>query len=122
MANEQSLTQTTEILIYFLLAIIVLTFSSFLIIRLRNSLCKKVQSELAFQHRRINDTFTAADGFNVEIMNPIFNLDNANNDAEERIELESEFSTGSFIVSVFTKLKTYYLILSLSNLEHYKLQ
>lgn len=62
---------------------------------------------MAFQHQRINDTFTAADGFNVEIMNPIFNLDNANNDAEERIELESEFSTGSFIVSVktvFTKL------------------
>lgn len=88
-----------DIVAYLFLATVVFVFGGFMIFRLHDTLCKKVQSELAFQHRRINDNFTAADGPNVEILNPIFNLDTANVDAEEQIELETEFGTGSFVVS-----------------------
>ncbi|KAH7646170.1 low-density lipoprotein receptor-like protein [Dermatophagoides farinae] len=67
---------TLNIVIYTVFFLLGIVLFGFCLVRLQYSLRRKMQSELAFQHRRILENNLPIDVPNVEIMNPIFNMNN----------------------------------------------
>ncbi|OTF72252.1 hypothetical protein BLA29_001415, partial [Euroglyphus maynei] len=67
---------TFNIVIYTIIIMLGIVLFGFCLVRLQYSLRRKMQSELAFQHRRIHENNLPIDVSNVEIMNPIFSMNN----------------------------------------------